>query len=217
MELRVGVTGLGDALAKAEGEIATIATTAMRGATDTLKETLRDQIRDAGLGNRLANTWRADTYPSSGASLNPAGFAWSNAPDIIDAFSRGATIRPLGGKDYLWLPTNSVPRAPGGGRGTSTKKMSPEQVLATFGASEFVIKKGRAGRLLAFIVQGRGKTQRGAVRRVRKGRIGHGDSGELVLMFVLTTSVTMPKPLDLPGAGATAAADYAERLEEGLR
>jgi len=205
-------TAIGDA----EDQIAKITTEAMRGATTTLKETLRDQIRDAGMGNRLANTWRADTYPESRNSLNPAGYAWSNAPDIIDAFARGATISPLGGKNYLWLPTKNVPRARGGGRASSTKTMSPDQVLADFGAKEFVIKKGRAGRLLAFIVQGRGTTARGAVRRVRKGRLAHGSSGELVLMFVLMSSVKMPKKLDLQAAGDTGAAGFVSRLEEGL-
>jgi len=212
----VSITGLPTAIGDAESEIAKITTTAMRGATDTLKNALRDQIRDAGMGNRLANTWRADTYPDSRNSLNPAGYAWSNAPDIIDAFSRGATISPLGGKNYLWLPTKAVPPGRGGGRSTSTKKMSPDQVLTEFGVKEFIIKKGRAGRLLAFIAQGRGTTARGAVRRVRKGRLAHGSSGELVLMFVLMSSVRMPKKLDLKAAADTGAADFVSRLEGGL-
>ncbi|WP_298689577.1 DUF6441 family protein [uncultured Sphingomonas sp.] len=213
MPINVSISGLTEAIGAAEGQIATITTTAMRGATDTLKQTLRDQIRDAGMGNRLANTWRADTYPDGRNSLNPAGYAWSNAPDIIDAFARGATITPLAGKNYLWLPTKSVPRA--GGR-SSSKSMTPDQVLETFGATEFVIKKGKGGGLLAFIVEGRGQTKRGAVKRVRKGRLAHGDSGQLVLMFVLKPSIRLPKKLDLQAAGDAGAADFVQRLEEGL-
>jgi len=210
----ISVTGLPTAIADAESEIAKITTAAMRGATDTLKTTLRDQIRDAGMGNRLANTWRADTYPDSGNALNPAGYAWSNAPDIITAFASGATIMPHGGRKYLWLPTKAVPRARGGG--TGAKKMTPPEVLQSFGVTEFVIKKGRGGRLLAFIAQGRGKTARGAVRRVRKGRLAQGANGELVLMFVLMSSVRMPKKFDLQEAGDAGAADFVARLEGGL-
>jgi len=210
----VSISGLPTAIGDVEGEIAKITTAAMRGATNTLKTRLRDQIRDAGMGNRLANTWRADTYPETRDALNPAGYAWSNAPDIITAFASGATIMPHGGRKYLWLPTKAVPRARGGR--TGAKKMTPPEVLKRFGVSEFVIKKGRGGRLLAFIAQGRGKTARGAVRRVRKGRLAHGENGELLLMFVLMSSVRMPKKFDLQEAGDIGAADFVARLEEGL-
>jgi hypothetical protein len=215
MAITTSVTGIREAIDGAEGTFAEIATTAMRGATDTLKEALRDQVRDAGMGNRLANTWRASTYPTSRNSLNPAGYAWSNAPDIIDAFARGATITPLDGRKYLWIPTKAVPRSRSS-RGSAGKFMTPPQVLAEFRVKDFVVRKGKGGRMLAFIPQGRGTTARGAVRRVRKGRLAHGENGELVLMFVLTTSVRMPKKFDLQEAADEGAADFVERLQEGI-
>lgn len=200
-----------------EEDIAAATTAAMRGASEELKQDLRDQTRKAGLSNRLANTWRGTTYPEGRNALNPAGYVWSAAPDIADSFSTGATIRPLGGKHYVWVATKNVPRAVGGGRASSTKKMTPKQVLSSFGADDFVMKKGRGGHLLAFIVEGRGTTKRGGLRKVRKGRLGHAEAGQLVLMFTLTPSVKMPQAFDLDAAGNRAAADFVERFGQNTR
>lgn len=213
----VGVPDLGAAFDGLEGEFAAAATTAMRGATETLKTTLRDQVRSAGMGTRLANTWRAKAYPESRNALDPAGYAWSNAPGIIDAFARGATIVALGGRAYLWIPTRNVPRAPGQGRATSTKRMTPEQLLASLGLNRFVIKRGRAGHLLAFVVEGRGSTPGGRLRRVRKGRLAHGADGQLVLMYTLAATIGLPKKFDLQDAADYAAADFVERFEQAVR
>jgi hypothetical protein len=213
----VKVDDLGPVFKGFEGEFAQISTDAMRGATAELKVTLRDQVTAAGLGSRLANTWRADSYPRAGRSLNPAGYAWSNAPNIIDAFSSGASIQPVGGHNYLWIPTRSVPRATHSGRASSSRRMSPVQVLATFGQKEFVFRKAPGGRLLAFIVQQRGTTARGRLRKVRKGRIAQGERGQLLLMFTLTRSVRPGKRFDLQQAADHAASTYVERFNQGAR
>lgn len=217
MPPRVAITGLIEATAAAETEIGTIATVAMRGATDTLKTTLRDQVRDAGLGNRLANTWRGKTYPEQGRSLDPAGWVYSNAPDIVTSFATGAAILPHAGHNWLWLPTRNVPRARGAGRATSTKKMTPEQVLAEFHVKGFVFRKGSGGKLLAFIDQARGLTPRGRVKQVARGRLAHGKRGELVLMFTLLAATADPKVLDLQEAADVGAADFVARFDQGLR
>lgn len=213
----VSVSGIKEAFDGSERAFAGIVTDAMRGATGGLKQTLRSQVTSAGLGARLANTWRGEVYPESGDALNPAGYVWSNAPAIIDAFARGATIAPLGGKHYLWVPTKSVPRAAAQGRASSTKRMTPEQLLASFGLSEFLIRKGRGGRLLAFIVEGRGTTKLGRVRAPRRGRLAHGADGQLVLMYTLTPTVKLPQELDLDGAADAGASDFVNRTEQGAR
>ncbi len=209
------VTGMDQMAKDAEGEYAALVTGAMRGATSTLKNAARGQILAAGMGQRLANTWRGNTYPNEGNSLSPAGWVYSKAPDIISAFATGATIHPLGDHHYLWIPTKNVPRALGSGRATSTKRMTPEQVLTSFHASEFIIKNGKRGNKLAFLAQKRGVTARGARKRVRRGRIGHGDDSELVLMFTLTTSVDPGRILDLDEAGQEGADDFVERMNQG--
>lgn len=215
MRTSVSVDGMRQAVDGAVDTAAEFITDAMRGATGTLKLALRDQILGAGMGQRLANTWRGETYPENGHSLSPAGYVWSNAPDIITTFASGATIRPHAGKDYLWIPSKNVPRAPGRGRTTSTKKMTPDQVLAAFRVPEFIIKKGRQGRKLAFIAERLGSTARGSRKRVKRGRLAHGSDSELILMFTLTSWVTPKQKLDLDAAAQEGAADFTNRVTQG--
>lgn len=60
-------------------------------------EQLRDEVRDAGLGERLPNTWRLEMQPKRGLAYNPAVFIRSTAADIIDAFTRGVVIKSRSG------------------------------------------------------------------------------------------------------------------------
>jgi len=52
-------------------------TAAMREAGTGLKTAWRGQITGAGLGRRLANSIRSQTYPKAGESLNAAALVWS--------------------------------------------------------------------------------------------------------------------------------------------
>lgn len=93
---------------------------AVKKETASLKDALRGDVRSAGLGNRLANTWRSKAYPEGGkVSANAVGWVWSKAPDIIEAYDRGVTIK---GKEGFWLaiPTKNVPK---GRRG---KRLTPD-------------------------------------------------------------------------------------------
>ena len=58
----------------------TAVTTGIRVATEGLKTELRGQITGAGLGTRLANTWRGELYPKGQPSIGAAGYVWSKAP-----------------------------------------------------------------------------------------------------------------------------------------
>jgi hypothetical protein len=62
-------------------------------ATEGLKSELRTQVTNAGLGPRLARTWRSETYPRGQASISSAGLVWSKAPGIIRVYENGAIIR----------------------------------------------------------------------------------------------------------------------------
>ena len=197
MEIDIGLPDFAALMTEVEGGIAKAATLAMRETTKPAVMQLREQVTSNGLGQRLANTWRDRVYPEQRESMTPAGYIWSNAPDIIDSFLRGATIRPVGGGKYLWIPTKNVPRARGQSRASSTKRMTPAEVQAEF-KQEFVILKGKSGHLLAFLANDRGVTKRGALRTARKGRLTRGRQ-ELTLMFTLVRSVRMPKLLDLKG------------------
>ncbi|MFG5121617.1 DUF6441 family protein, partial [Methylorubrum sp. POS3] len=53
------------ALKGTDEQIARSVTAGMRAVTDGLKEDLRADVREAGLGQRLANTWRGQTFPKA--------------------------------------------------------------------------------------------------------------------------------------------------------
>jgi hypothetical protein len=93
-------------------DLARIVTDTMNEVADGLKAELRRQVIDAGMGQRLANTWRGTRFPlGDKVSLSAAAFVNSNAPEIIDAFERGATIRPIKGK-FLFIPAWNSYRVP---------------------------------------------------------------------------------------------------------
>ena len=58
-------------------------TLGIKSATDGLKISMRNQVKSAGLSNRLANTWRADVYPKGKKSIFAAGLVYSKAPKIM--------------------------------------------------------------------------------------------------------------------------------------
>jgi hypothetical protein len=93
-------------------------TAAMREAGTGLKTAWRGQITGAGLGRRLANSIRSQTYPKGDESLNAAALVWSKAPVIVGAHDTGPIIRS---KEGFWLaiPTEAA------GRGLRGAKLTP--------------------------------------------------------------------------------------------
>jgi hypothetical protein len=105
MRLHAAIQGDLQALLKAELRTAGRAVTGgVRAATLGLKTELRAQVTGAGLGQRLANTWRSRVYPEGQQSLGAAGFVWSKAPNLIRLYDEGAIIRSKQGL-YLAIPT----------------------------------------------------------------------------------------------------------------
>ncbi|WP_088183584.1 DUF6441 family protein [Sphingobium sp. Z007] len=216
---RIG-TPLADQLYVTEGEIAADITKIMGEETAGLKDDYRRQVRDAGMGNRLANTWRSETYPKGGRSLNPAGYIWSNAPAIIDAFSRGAYIRPVGGAKWLWIPTRNVPaRRRGGSYSSSPKRsngtrMSPEEVELHFNAELDIVIEGSKGFAFIDVVSGLSGGYRRATPGRTQGRRGAAPrKAKPVLMFNLVRGVRMPKLFDLDGPAQKRANNVARRIQ----
>jgi transposase len=72
-----------------------------------LKTELRRQVASAGLGQRLANSWRDKHYPNQ--ELDAASLVYTKAPQIIRAFDEGAVIRSKRGR-FLAIPTENAPR-----------------------------------------------------------------------------------------------------------
>jgi Family of unknown function (DUF6441) len=82
-----------------------------------LKTELRRQVSSAGLGQRLANSWRDRHYPNR--KLDAASLVYTKAPQIVRAFDEGAVIRSRRGR-FLAIPTENAPR-----KGTDGKRISP--------------------------------------------------------------------------------------------
>ncbi len=177
-------------------------------ATETLKLALRDQVTGAGLGQRLANSWRSRVFANQGRS--PAGMVTSTAPHIIQAFDEGPTIVARNGSRWLAIPTEAVPRHPRG------RRMSPVEVEAQFNRDLRLIpaRTGRAALLVMDQVVA-ARSGRG-VRPATERRLAQGRKPQPVLMFVLVPQVTLPKLLDLDAAVAEAERAFPDLVIERL-
>jgi hypothetical protein len=199
VKLTVQLHDLSGAFSQAEADLAKTITAGVREAGQGLQQGLRSRTA-AALGQRVANAWRLKNYPSGPtASLDPAVLVWSRAPKIIDAFDRGAVIVPVNGGKFLAIPSRFVPRK---GRG----RMTPFEVESSFN-QDLIIKRGKAGDLLAFVdtaitrfYAGQGRAYGGKRRPQRQGK------PKLVLMFTLVPRVKMRKLLDLDTAAQSAGA-----------
>ncbi|MBK8174803.1 MAG: hypothetical protein IPK66_05890 [Rhodospirillales bacterium] len=197
MRLQAAIQGDLIALLKAELGAAERAVTAgVRAATDGLKTELRGQITGAGLGSRLANTWRGEVYPKGQPSIGAAGYIWSKAPGLVRLYAEGGIIRSQQGL-FLAIPT------PAAGRfGDGRQKITPGAWERIHGMRlRFVYRRGSPSLLVADNVR---LTARGrAVANIgrRKGAAYSRLSGRTTVpLFILVPQVTVRKRLDVDGA-----------------
>ena len=157
-----------------------------------LKGDLRKQVVSAGLGSRLARTWRSRAYPNKGHDA--ATLVWSKAPQIIRTFDEGAVIKSKSG---LWLaiPTPAAPK-----RGVGGKRINPGNFPEhRFGPLRFVYRRGRPSLL---VVDGVRINKSGRVGRRAKGgaftKTGRMKQGiTTVVMFIMVPQVRIKKRLDV--------------------
>ena len=159
-------------------------TAAMREVGTSLKQDWRGQITQAGLGRRLANSIRNQTYPRSGESLNAAALVWSKAPEIIGAHDTGPLIRS---KDGFWL----VIPLPAAGKGARGKALYPGEWERRRGLRLRFVYRRRGPSLL--VADGRLNNRGlGVASRAKTGR-----GRASVPIFLLVPQVKLPKRLDL--------------------
>jgi len=157
-----------------------------------LKGDLRKQVVAAGLGPRLARTWRSRAYPNKGHDA--ATLVWSKAPQIIRTFDEGAVIKSKSG---LWLaiPTPAAPK-----RGVGGKRINPGNFPEhRFGPLRFVYRRGRPSLLVVDSVR---INKSGRVGRRAKGgsftKTGRMKQGiTTVVMFIMVPQVKLKKRLDV--------------------
>lgn len=158
--------------------------------TDHIKGDLRDQVRNAGLGPRLAKSWQGKVYPKGKKSLNAAGFVFSKAPKIISAFNDGVVIKS---KDGWWLavPTEAAPK-----RGVGGKRISPSNFPEhSLGRLRFVYRPGAVSLLVVDGLRA-GTGKRGGFRKASDSAVKTGRGLATVVMFFLVPQAQLKKRLD---------------------
>ncbi len=161
-------------------------TSGMRQGESLLKGKWREQVTSAGLGKRLANAVRGQTYPKGNVSMNASAMVWTNAPKIMAAYEHGAVIRS---KDGFWLaiPTDAA------GLGKRGRKITPHEWEQRTGRKlRFVFVSGRIGYLVADDVRLTKKLVAGK-GRARKGRQGT----STIVIFTLLPQTRLKKRLNL--------------------
>jgi hypothetical protein len=163
-------------------------------ATDGLKTELRTQVTSAGLGPRLARTWRGQVYPRGEDSIQAAGLVWSKAPGIIRIYEDGATIRSKNGF-FLAIPTTAAGRYGDGGR-----KITPGGWERRTGQRlRFVYRRNAASLLVADNMRAR-TGKRGGFSRASASALRTGRGLVTVPIFVLVPQVSVRKRLEVAGA-----------------
>jgi hypothetical protein len=192
MRLQAALQGDLNTLLRAERAV----TTGVRAATIGLKTELRGQITGAGLGQRLANTWRSRIYPEGQQSLGAAGFVWSKAPRLIRLYDEGAIIRSRQGL-YLAIPT------PAAGRFADRRqKITPSAWERIHGIRlRFIYRQPGPSLLVADNVRLTARGRAAANIGRRQGAAYSRLSGPTTVpIFILVPQVRVKKRLDVAGA-----------------
>ncbi len=189
------------------------AMSAVRAETDAVKADLRRQVTSSFGGNArgVANAWRSQVFPRTGQSLRPAGLVWTKVPAIIDAFERGVSIRPKGGRSFLAIPTGFNRQ---GGRRGAKPRVTPQQMVASGQGFLRPFKSGRGFVWCLPVRQGERTGRRrapliaGGIAAVATARRNGAAAWQqslltqgFVPMFLLLPQVTLAKRLDVKGAG----------------
>ena len=118
MKLSVDLPDFRKFVVDAEAAVGKQLTAAMRDVVKGMKDDLREQVRRAGMGNKLAYTWQGDAYPKSGKSLSPSAYVFSKAPRIVGAHARAIAggsrrlgSRTAGTKVNMWIISTFRPCA----------------------------------------------------------------------------------------------------------
>jgi hypothetical protein len=187
--------------------------TGTRNAGRGLKTELRRQVASAGLGQRLANSWRDRHYPNQ--KLDAASLVYTKAPQIIRAFDEGVVIRSRRGR-FLPVPTENAPR-----KGTDGRRISPSTFPEhRFGPLRFVPRATGPSLLVVDGLRASFSRKSGDLRGFRRATDRARQSGQgvtTVVMFLLVPQVKLPKRLDVARAAEHWASQLPALIEQQLR
>jgi hypothetical protein len=195
--MKLSLTTLGSLAAIMAAEVKAAEQAVSKGvseATEGLKTELTTQVTNAGLGPRLARTWRSQTYPRGRSSISAAGLVWSKAPGIIQVYEKGAVIRSRNGF-FLAIPTEAAGRF-----GDGRRKITPGGWERRTGQRlRFVYRRNGASLLVADNMRAR-TGRRGGFSRASAAALRSGRGLVTVPIFILVPQVTFRKRLDVAGA-----------------
>jgi hypothetical protein len=178
-----------------------------------LKTELRRQVASAGLGQRLANSWRDRHYPNQRSDA--ASLVYTKAPQIIRAFDEGAVVRSRRGR-FLAIPTENAPR-----KGTDGRRISPRTFPAhRFGPLRFVPRPSGPSLLVVDGLRASFSRQTGELRGFRRATERARRSGQglaTVVMFLLVPQVKLRKRLDVARAAERWSGQLPALIEQQLR
>jgi hypothetical protein len=178
-----------------------------------LRTELRRQVTSAGLGQRLANSWRDKHYPNR--KLDAASLVYTKAPQIVRAFDEGAVIRSKRGR-FLAIPTENAPR-----KGTDGRRISPSTFPEhRFGPLRFVPRQSGPSFLVADGLRAAFSRETGELRGFRRATDRARRSGQgltTVVMFLLVPQVKLRKRLDVARAAERWSAQLPALTERQLR
>jgi hypothetical protein len=178
-----------------------------------LRTELRRQVTSAGLGQRLANSWRDKHYPNQ--RLDAASLVYTKAPQIIRAFDEGAVIRSKRGR-FLAIPTENAPR-----KGTDGRRIKPSTFPEhRFGPLRFVPRASGPSLLVVDGVRASFSRQTGELRGFRRATDRARRSGQgltTVVMFLLVPQVKLRKRLDVARAAERWSGQLPALIEHQLR
>jgi hypothetical protein len=184
-----------------------------RNAGRGLKTELRQQVASAGLGQRLANSWRDKHYPNQ--RLDAASLVYTKTPQIIRAFDEAAVIRSRRGR-FLAIPTENAPR-----KGTDGRRISPSTFPEhRFGPLRFVPRQSGPSLLVADGLRASLSRQTGQLRGFRRATDqarARGAGLTTVVMFVLVPQVKLRKRVDVARAAERWSAQLPALIEQHLR
>jgi hypothetical protein len=205
MRLVAALVGDLEQMMREETEIGARAVTlGTRQAVDALKGALRAQTVSAFGSQRLALTWRGESYPKGADySLGAAGVVFSKAPHIVEAFNLAAPIRSRNGF-WLAIPSPDAMKM----RGPRGQRPTPASIEARLGvALQFVYRPGKSALLVANLRRRTG--QRGGFAKPSATAITKG-TVEGVVLFYLVPVVQLRKRFDLD-------ASYDRALDDMVR
>jgi Family of unknown function (DUF6441) len=184
-----------------------------RNAGRGLKTELRQQVASAGLGQRLANSWRDKHYPNQ--RLDAASLVYTKAPQIIRAFDEGAVIRSRRGR-FLAIPTENAPK-----KGTDGKRIRPSTFPEhRFGPLRFVSRSSGPSLLVVDELCASYSRQTGQLRGFRRATDRARRSGQgltTVVMFLLVPQVKLRRRLDVARAAERWSGQLPALIEQQLR